>query len=119
MHHDRRLLTSASLYLLLHIWPVLDVLSEMANVASDFLVRLERERNDGDEAKGEPFPAFHYLRKYVSTGFEKGHLWFEEDISALWSGKMDRGRKGDVRDRRSYRNSGIALLCARHRRGQS
>jgi hypothetical protein len=65
MHHNRRLLRSATLYLLLHIWPVLDVLAEMADVASDFLVRLERERDDGDEAECEPFPAFHDLESVL------------------------------------------------------
>ena len=31
----------------------------MANVASNFLVRLERERDNGDEAECKPFPALH------------------------------------------------------------
>jgi hypothetical protein len=63
MHHNRwlLLLRGSSFYLLLHIWPVLDILTEMANMASDFLVRLERERNDGDEAECKPFPALCYL----------------------------------------------------------
>lgn len=47
--------------LLLHIRPILDVLPEIANVASDFLVRLQREGDQRDEAEGEPFPALHYL----------------------------------------------------------
>jgi hypothetical protein len=61
MHHNRRLLRSAPLYLLLHIWPVLDVLAKMADVATDFLVGLDRERDDGDEAECEPLPAFRDL----------------------------------------------------------
>jgi hypothetical protein len=63
MHHDRRRLlsTSSSLYLLLHIRPVLDVLAEIADVAADFLVGFQREGYDGHEAEGEPFPALGYL----------------------------------------------------------
>lgn len=55
MHHDRGL-SAGALHLLLHVGAVLDVLPEVANVAADFLVRLEREGDDGDEAEGEPFP---------------------------------------------------------------
>jgi hypothetical protein len=55
VHHNRRLSCTA-LHLLLHIGPVLDVLPEIADVAPDFLVRLERKGDDGDEAEGEPFP---------------------------------------------------------------
>jgi hypothetical protein len=54
MHHDRRL--SIALHLLLHVGAILDILPEIADVAADLLVRLERERDDGDEAEGEPFP---------------------------------------------------------------
>lgn len=68
MHHDiRRLLSASTLDLLLHIRSVLDVLAEMANVAPDFFVRLERERNDGDEAECEPLPAFHDLGEVLAT----------------------------------------------------
>lgn len=58
VHHNRRLTTSSScaLHLLLHVRPVLDILPEVADVAADLLVRLERERDEGDEAEGEPFP---------------------------------------------------------------
>lgn len=55
MHHDRRL-PASTLHLLLHIRSVLDILPEIADVAANFLIRLERERDDGDEAEGEPFP---------------------------------------------------------------
>ena len=55
MHHDRRR-SSSALHLLLHVGAVLDVLPEIADVAADLLVGLERERDDGDEAEGEPFP---------------------------------------------------------------
>ena len=58
-HHDGAALCSAA-YLLLHIRPVLDILPEMAYVAPDFFVGLEAERDEGDEAECEPFPAFHY-----------------------------------------------------------
>lgn len=43
-------------HLLLDVRAVLDVLIEVADVAADFLVGLQREGNDGDEAEGEPFP---------------------------------------------------------------
>jgi hypothetical protein len=62
MHHNRRILLRAtSLNLLLHIGSVLDILAKVAHVASDFLVGLEREGDDGDEAECKPFPAFHDL----------------------------------------------------------
>lgn len=55
VHHNRGL-TSTALHLLLHVRAVLDVLPEIANVTADLLVGFERERDDGDEAEGEPFP---------------------------------------------------------------
>ena len=55
VHHDRRL-AGAALHLLLHVGAVLDVLPEVADVAADLVVGLEREGDDGDEAEGEPFP---------------------------------------------------------------
>lgn len=55
MHHDRRL-SSAALHLLLYVGAILDVLPEITNVASDFLIRLERERDYRDEAECKPFP---------------------------------------------------------------
>lgn len=61
-HHRRRLLSTSALQLLLNVRSVFDVLSKMANMASDLLVRLERERDDGDEAECEPLPALHYLK---------------------------------------------------------
>ena len=57
MHHDRRLSRTA-LHLLLHIRTVLDILPEIADVATNFLVRLERERDNRDEAERKPFPRF-------------------------------------------------------------
>jgi hypothetical protein len=71
MHHDRGSLSPTSLYLLLHVRSVLDILAEVANVASDLLVRLERERDNGHEAEGEPFPALHYLSS-VRVGYVRG-----------------------------------------------
>jgi hypothetical protein len=59
IHHNRAALCSAA-YLLLHIRPVLDILPEIAYVAPDFLVRLERKGDKRDEAECEPFPALHY-----------------------------------------------------------
>jgi hypothetical protein len=58
MHHDRRplLSTTNALYLLLHIWSVLDVLMEIADVASNILVWFEGERNEWHEAECEPLP---------------------------------------------------------------
>jgi hypothetical protein len=57
MHHDCGLLAArAAAHLLLHVRAVLDVLVEVADVAADFLVRLEREGDQGHEAEGEPFP---------------------------------------------------------------
>jgi hypothetical protein len=45
-----------SAHLLLHVGTVLDVLVEVADVAPDLLVWLEREGDNGYEAEGEPFP---------------------------------------------------------------
>jgi len=61
MHHNRGPLRAPTLYLLLHVWPVLDLLTGIADVAADFLAGLEGEGHDGDEAEGEPFPALSYL----------------------------------------------------------
>jgi hypothetical protein len=55
MHHDRWL-SPAALHLLLYVGAVLDVLPEITNVASDFLVRLEREWDYRNEAECKPFP---------------------------------------------------------------
>jgi hypothetical protein len=55
-HHDRRLLSSTPLHLLLHVRAVLDVLPEIADVAADLVVGFEAEGDEGDEAEGEPFP---------------------------------------------------------------
>lgn len=56
MHHNRLAVMSA-VDLLLHVGPVLDVLPEIADVAADFLVGLEREGDQRDEAECEPLPA--------------------------------------------------------------
>ena len=61
MHHNRRPLPASAINLLLHVRAVLYILAEVADVAPDFLVRLEREGDDGHEAECEPFPALHYL----------------------------------------------------------
>lgn len=55
VHHDRRL-SSAALHLLLYVGAVFDVLPEVADMAADLLVGLERERDERDEAECEPFP---------------------------------------------------------------
>jgi len=47
--------------------PILDVLPEMAHMAPDFLVRLEAEWDNGDEAEGKPFPALHYAAGVVAA----------------------------------------------------
>lgn len=71
MHHVSALLlllaTRMPINLLLHVRAVLDVLAEVADVAADFLVWLEREGDDGHEAEGEPFPALHYATREVSA----------------------------------------------------
>ena len=55
-HHDCRLSAAGALHLLLHIRAILDILPEIADVAADLLVGLERERDNRDEAECEPFP---------------------------------------------------------------
>ena len=68
MHHNSGLLPMApSANLLLHVRAVLDILVEVADVAADFLVGLEREGNNGNEAEGEPFPALHDAAAEVSA----------------------------------------------------
>lgn len=49
------------------IGAVLDVLVEIAYVAAYFLVRLEGEGDDGDEAECEPFPAFVDVARVVAA----------------------------------------------------
>jgi len=39
----------------------------MAHMAPDFLVRLEAEWDNGDEAEGKPFPALHYATRGVAA----------------------------------------------------
>ena len=50
---------SGSTQLCLNVWTILDVLPKVADVTAELLVWLERERYDGNEAEGEPFPALH------------------------------------------------------------
>jgi len=47
--------------------PILDVLPEIADVASDFLAWLEAEGDNGDEAECKPFPALHYAAGVVAA----------------------------------------------------
>jgi hypothetical protein len=93
MHHDRRL--SIALHLLLHVGAILDILPEIADVAADLLVRLERERDDGDEAEGEPFPECVSTASFVAECVG-GRVLGEARTSA------------SSRARRSCRSSGIA-----------
>ena len=53
-----RYIATSTVHLILHVRPVLDVLVEAADVAGDFVPGLHAEGDDGDEAEGEPFPAF-------------------------------------------------------------
>jgi len=46
---------------------VLDVLPEIADVASDFFVRFQAEWDNGDEAEGKPFPALHHFASGVAA----------------------------------------------------
>jgi hypothetical protein len=66
-HNCRRLLSSATLYLLQHIGPILYILPKMANMAPDLLVRLDAERDNGHEAKSKPFPALHDTTREVAA----------------------------------------------------
>jgi hypothetical protein len=68
MHHDRSSSSSrVPINLLLHVRAVLDVLAEMADVAADLLVRLERKRDQGHEAEGEPFPALGHAAREIAA----------------------------------------------------
>ena len=58
---------SGSTQLCLNVWTVLDVLPKVADVTAELLVWLERERYDGNEAEGEPFPALHYATGVVAA----------------------------------------------------
>jgi hypothetical protein len=55
------------LYLLQHIRPILDILSEMANMAPDLLVGFQAKRDNGHEAKGKPFPALRDAPREVAA----------------------------------------------------
>jgi len=58
MHHDALLsVAPRQAHLLLHVGSVFDVLVEVADVAADFLVRLQREGDQWQEAECEPLPA--------------------------------------------------------------
>ena len=92
MHHNRRLSRTA-LHLLLHIRTVLDILPEIADVATNFLVRLERERDNRDEAERKPFPRF--VSRCDTRIVEGKRIWGRTIASSLY--------------RRSCRSSGIAL----------
>ena len=46
---------------------MLDVLEEMADVAPDFLIRLEAEWDNGDEAEGKPLPALHHFARGIAA----------------------------------------------------
>jgi hypothetical protein len=72
MHHDplpSLLRPPMTRNLCLHIRAVLDILSKVADVAANLRVRLQREGDQGHEAKGKPFPALRHLRAEVSWGF--------------------------------------------------
>lgn len=57
MHHDALLrVTSRHAHLLLYVGSVFDVLVEVADVAADFLVGLEGEGDERQEAECEPLP---------------------------------------------------------------
>lgn len=58
---------SGSTQLCLNVWTVLDVLPKVADVTAELLVWLERERYDGNEAEGEPFPALHWTSGEVTA----------------------------------------------------
>jgi hypothetical protein len=76
-----RLSTTAKL-LQLRLRAILDILPEIAHMAPNLLVWLQAERNNGDEAEGEPFPALHNFARgvtavlavecYVFGTFERG-----------------------------------------------
>lgn len=50
MHHMPLLSMPSSIHLRLHIRSILDVLPEIAHVATDLLVRFEGERDEWNEA---------------------------------------------------------------------
>lgn len=62
----------AALHHVLHIGSLLDILVSVADVAGDFMPRLEGEGNDWDEAECEPFPDIQ--RQVVSDCFTGGQL---------------------------------------------
>ena len=59
--------SSSAFHHVLHVRPVFEVLVEFADVAADVFVGAEAERNDWDEAKREPFPAFVDARAEVAA----------------------------------------------------
>lgn len=72
MHHDSRLrwpsVARVAGELLLDVRAVLDVLPEIADVAADFLARLQTKGQYGDEAEGEPFPMTGGVSRILRKG---------------------------------------------------
>lgn len=57
--HDNSATAIAIAHLIHHVRPILDILPEVADVATNLLVGFDGKRDHGDEAKGKPFPALH------------------------------------------------------------
>lgn len=69
MHHDALLSVAARhAHLLLYVGSVFDVLVEVADVAANFLVRLEREGDQRQEAECKPLPVCGLARMEKGRG---------------------------------------------------
>lgn len=88
------------------VGPVLDVLVEIADVAAYFMVGLEGEGDDGDEAECEPFP-----------GEERGLARFFEKGEGRFGGKGMGFTSVYRRGRNDCRSFGIGRLGFRSLRG--
>ena len=67
---------------LLQIRAMSNILPEIAYVTADLLPGLERERHEGDEAEGEPFPVcdtFMLACGYFSFRLLGGGRWWKEN----------------------------------------
>lgn len=62
--HRYILPATTTIHHLLYIWSILEVLSELADMAIDFMPRLEGEWNDWDETECEPLPVAVLATRY-------------------------------------------------------
>lgn len=83
---------TSSTNLCLYVRAVLDVLPEIADMAAELFVGFEAERDDRDEAEGEPFPALHRTRGEVAAVLAlEGEVFGAFELRGECCGGISRG----------------------------